>query len=265
MNNIFLDLGPIKIYWYSILLLIAFFTAGALAFKEAKKFNISEAFMTNYFFYLVPIVIIGARLYFVLFNLDYYKMYPTDIFKTWEGGLAIHGGVIAGIIFTYFYTKKYKISFFRMTDIGAVSLIFGQALGRWGNFMNGEAFGPVTTLSALQKQPIPNFVIEGMNIGGIYHLPTFYYESVWCLIGFVLLLLLRRMKSLKISNLTSFYLVWYGLGRFWIEGLRTDSLMMGNLRIAQLVSLLSILIGIALFVHSKKSSPKNNLYNQKEA
>lgn len=265
MNNILLDLGPIKIYWYSFILLIAFFIGGALAFKEAKKFHISEAFMTNYFFYLVPLVIIGARLYFVAFNLDYYMMNPLDIFKIWEGGLAIHGGVIAGLLFTYFYTKKYNIRFFRMTDIGAVSLIIGQAIGRWGNFMNGEAFGPVTTLTALQKLPIPNFVIEGMNIGGVYHVPTFYYESIWCLIGFIILLVLRRMKHLKLSNLTSFYLVWYGIGRFWIEGLRTDSLMLGNLRVAQLISLTGIILGIAIFIHSRKSSPLSNLYKEVEA
>lgn len=264
MNNIFLDLGPIKIYWYSIILLIAFALGGFLAFREAKKNKISENFMTNYFFYLVPIVIIGARAYFVLFNLDYYTMNPIDIFKVWEGGLAIHGGIITGLIFTYFYTKKYKIRFLRLLDIGCVSLLLGQAIGRWGNFMNGEAFGPVTTLDVLHSQHIPSFIIEGMNLGGVYHMPTFYYESLWCLVGFVLILVIRKWRYLKVGNLTSFYLVWYGIGRFFIEGLRQDSLMFGSLRVAQLASIFMIVVGIVLFVSSRKQSPLSNLYREVE-
>lgn len=264
MNNVFLDFGAIKIYWYSVILLFAFLIGGALAFKEAKKFKITDAFMTNYFFYLVPCAIIGARLYFVLFNLDYYSMNPLDICKVWEGGLAIHGGILAGLIFTFFYTKKYNIRFLRMTDIGAVSLLLGQAIGRWGNFMNGEAFGPVTTLESLQKLPIPQFVIDGMNMGGIYHVPTFYYESIWCIVGFIIIILLRNIKHIKLGNLTSFYLVWYGIGRFFIEGLRQDSLLFGSLRIAQLISFLGIIVGIIMFIHSRKYSPFQNLYKDVE-
>lgn len=253
MSNIFLDLGAIKIYWYSIILLIAFFIGGSLALREAKKNKISENFMTNYFFYLVPTVIIGARLYFVLFNLDYYMHSPIEMLKVWEGGLAIHGGIIAGILFTYYYTKKYKVRFLRMLDIASVSLLIGQAIGRWGNFMNKEAFGPITTIEALKKQPIPNFVISGMKIGGVYHLPTFYYESVWCLIGFISMLFLKKWKKLKVGNLTSFYLVWYGFGRFFIEGLRQDSLMFGPIKAAQMVSVFMIVIGIIMFVGSYKN------------
>lgn len=250
MNNIFLDLGIIKIYWYSIILLVAFFLGGILALKEAQKKGIKESFMTNYFFYLVPLVIIGARIYFVIFNLDYYSMYLLDIFKVWEGGLAIHGGLIAGILFTYYYTKKYNISFLKLLDIGAVSLILGQAIGRWGNFMNGEAYGPVTSYEALQKAHIPKFVIEGMNIGGTYYTPTFFYESIWCIIGFLILyFVIKKIPKQKIGTCTSFYLIWYGIGRFQIESLRQDSLMLGSLKVAQCVSIIMILIGILLLVY----------------
>lgn len=248
MNSILLDLGNIKIYWYSVLICIAFIIGAVLALKEAKKWNIPKEYMTNYFFYLVPIVIIGARIHYVIFNLDLYKNNLIDIFKIWEGGLAIHGGIIAGLLWTLFYTKKYKVNFFKIADIMVVSLILGQAIGRWGNFFNGEAYGPVTTLENLQNMHIPNFIIDGMYINGLYYEPTFFYESIWCLIGFIVMLIMRTHKKLLISNLTSFYLIWYGLGRFYIEGLRMDSLMAGDLKVAQIISLIMILFGIIIFI-----------------
>lgn len=250
MNNIFLDLGVIKVYWYSIILLIAFFLGGALAIKQAMKKGIKESFMTNYLFYLVPIVIIGARIYFVLFHLDYYRVYPLDIIKVWEGGLAIHGGIMAGLLFTYFYTKKYHISFLPFLDILSPSLILGQAIGRWGNFMNGEAYGPAVTIEHLKNMHIPNFIIEGMNIGGTYYTPTFFYESIWCFIGFLIMYFgIRKIKNSKKGTLTSFYLLWYGIGRWKIESLRQDSLMLGSIKVAQLVSILMIIIGILMIVY----------------
>lgn len=260
MNPIFINIGNIQIYWYSVILFIAFLLGALLALKEAEKYNISKDFMYNLFFYLVPVVLIGARLYFVLFHLDYYSNNLIDIFKVWEGGLAIHGGIIAGIIFVTYYTKKYNVNTLKITDILVVSLIIGQALGRWGNFFNGEAHGPVTTVTHLQNLHLPNFVIEGMYINGNYYIPTFFYESLWCLIGFIMLLLIRRSNKIKIGQLTSIYLVWYGLIRVFIEKMRTDSLMLGNLKIAQLVSILMIVIGIILFIKSSK----NKKYNIKE-
>ena len=141
-----------------------------------------------------------------------------------------------------------------------VSLVIGQALGRWGNFFNSEAHGPVTTVTHLHNIHLPNFVIEGMYINGNYYIPTFFYESLWCLIGFIMLLLIRRSNKIKIGQLTSIYLVWYGLIRIFIEKMRTDSLMLGNLKMAQLVSILMIIVGIIMFIKLK-----NNLkYNDKE-
>lgn len=260
MNPIFINIGNIQIYWYSIILFIAFLLGALLALKEAEKYNISKDFMYNLFFYLVPVVLIGARLYFVLFHLDYYSNNLIDIFKVWEGGLAIHGGIIAGIIFVTYYTKKHNVNTLKITDILVVSLVIGQALGRWGNFFNSEAHGPVTTVTHLHNIHLPNFVIEGMYINGNYYIPTFFYESLWCLIGFIMLLLIRRSNKIKIGQLTSIYLVWYGLIRIFIEKMRTDSLMLGNLKMAQLVSILMIIVGIIMFIKLK-----NNLkYNDKE-
>lgn len=253
MNPILLDLGFFKIYWYSFFLLVGFTIGGVLAFHEAKKYQIKEDFMINLFFYTIPIAFVGARIYYVLFNLDFYSVNPLDIFKIWEGGLAIHGGIIAGFIFLSFYCKKHKVSLFKITDILVVSLILGQAIGRWGNFFNGEAHGVETTLTTLQNFHLPEFIVKGMYINGSYYIPTFLLESIWDFFGFILLYYFRNRKNSKIGQTTSLYLIWYGIGRLIIEGMRTDSLMLGNIRIAQLVSIVTIGIGISLIIYNRKA------------
>ena len=261
MNPIFLDLGFIQIYWYSVILLFAFFVGGSLAIKEAKKWNIDENFMINLFFYVIVFGLIGARLYYVLFNLDFYKANPSSIFRVWEGGLAIHGGLVASLLVVFLYTKKYKVKTFRLLDILVVSLILGQAIGRWGNFMNGEAHGIATTLAHLQSLHLPQFIIDGMYINGEYYLPTFLFESISSLIGFIVLYIYRSNKYAKIGNTTALYLIWYGITRFIIEGMRTDSLMLGNFRVAKIVSIIMIICGIIIFIKNKKGSVFSNLYN----
>ena len=258
MNPIALSLGPIKIYWYSIIILLAIITGSAVLFKQAKKQNIKEEIITNLIFYGVLWGIFGARIYYVLFNLNYYIKNPIEIVEIYNGGLAIHGGIIAGILVVYFYTKKYKMNFLKTLDISVVGIIIAQAIGRWGNFFNQEAFGKLTTKAALIKQRIPNFIIEGMYIDGAYYQPTFLYESVWNLIGFIIMLFLRRAKKLKVGYLTGFYLIWYSIGRCFIEYFRSDSLMLGNIKVAQLISLSLIVIGIIVII---KSTKKNELYN----
>lgn len=264
MNPIFLEFGSIKIYWYSITMFMAILIGGSLVLKEAKKFKIPENFMVNLFFYMIPIALIGARLYYVLFNLDFYLQDPISIFKVWEGGLAIHGGMIAGLIFLIIYTRKYKVNTLRILDFIVVGLIIGQAIGRWGNFFNGEAHGTITSLENLQNLFIPDFIIEGMHIGNFYYQPTFYYESIWCLLGFVFLLSMRKYSYLKVGQLSSLYFIWYGIGRFVIEGMRTDSLMAGNFRIAQIVSFSMIIIGLIMILVFNKGSKFQNLYNGDE-
>jgi len=251
MNPIFLDLGIIQIYWYTVILFVAFLLGGTIALNKAKKEDIDNEFMINFFFYLIPIVIVGARLYYVLFNLDYYSNNVIEIVKVWEGGLAIHGGVIAGLIFTIFYTRRYNIKTLKMFDIMVVSLILGQAIGRWGNFMNSEAYGPITNLETLKNLFIPQFIIDGMYINGVYYHPTFFYESLWCFIGFIILLIIGKLNK-KTGILFSTYLIWYGIGRFLIESLRQDSLFLGNIKVAQLVSLIYIIVGIITLIKLRK-------------
>ena len=257
MNPILLQIGSFKIYWYSVMILLGVLTGCYIAMKESKKFNIAKEKISDMLFYTVLFGIIGARLYYVIFNLDYYINNPIDIIKVWEGGLAIHGGIIAGAIYLIYYTKKNNLDTLLITDICAPGLLIGQTLGRWGNFFNGEAHGPVTTLEYLKNLHVPNFIIKGMNIDGIYYVPTFFYESLWCIIGLIIIILCRRIKKIKISQITGFYLIWYGIGRYIIESYRTDSLMLKTLKQAQIISLIMISIGIILFIISMKKEKYN--------
>lgn len=252
MNPIMIDFGIFQIYWYSFFLLIAFIIGGTLILKQAKKRNIKEDFIINLFFYTIPIAFIGARLYYVIFNFDYYSVNLIDIFKIWEGGLAIHGGVLFGFLFVWYYTKKHNISLWKITDMLVIGLILGQAIGRWGNFFNGEAHGAVTTLSHLQDLHLPNFIINGMYIDSTYYIPTFLYESIWDFIGFIILYIFYSKRNNKSGQTSGLYLIWYGIGRFIIEGMRTDSLMLGNIRMAQLVSIITLIFGLILIIYSKR-------------
>jgi len=248
MNPVLIDLGFMEVRWYSVLILIAFVIGYFLVVNRCKKNKIPLIFISDLCFYVVIFCIIGARLYYCLFNLDYYSKNLIDIFKIWEGGLAIHGGIIAGIITIYFYTRKKEISLLKILDIFAPALVLGQAIGRWGNFFNGEAFGPATTLTTLQSFGIPQFIIDGMYINGVYHHPTFLYESIGCLLIFIIIMLIRNLKNIKEGTITAIYLIFYGIIRFLIESLRQDSLMLFNIKVAQLVSIIMILVGIYLLI-----------------
>lgn len=252
MNSVAINIGPITIYWYSICILLAFCIGFFLANKEIKKHkSIPKDFLYDYFFMLVPIVILGARFYYVIFEWSSYKDNIIDIFKIWNGGLAIHGGVIAGAIYTYIYTKKKNINPFRFMDIAVPCLVLGQAIGRWGNFFNQEAYGPVVSLDTLKSLPIPKFVIDGMYINGNYHHPTFFYESMTCLLCFIIIMLVRKYyKNLKVGTLCGIYFIIYGIERFLVESLRQDSLMLGSIKVAQLVSVLMFILGIVFITCS---------------
>ena len=254
--NPLIDLGFISIHWYSVLIFIGILLGSNIVIKEAKRHGFDENTIIDLLFLIVIFGIIGARIYYVLFNLDYYISRPLDIFKIWEGGLAIHGGIIAGVICILVFCYKKKINFLKILDYVVVGLILAQGIGRWGNFFNGEAHGAITSLEFLQSLYLPDFIIDGMYINGNYYIPTFFYESIWCLLGFIILLWFRRRKFNKVGYLTSFYLIWYGFERFFVEGMRTDSLMLFDFRIAQIVSIIMVLIGICLFIYSYKKSLK---------
>ena len=247
MNPMLLDLGFIQIRWYSVLILLAFVIGYFLVINKCKKKGISTTQISDMCFYLIIICILGARIYYCLFNLDNYNNI-IQMLKIWEGGLAIHGGLIAGIIFIYFYTKKKKISLLDVLDIFAPALVLGQAIGRWGNFFNGEAFGPVTSLTTLKSLNIPSFIIDGMYIDHSYHHPTFLYESISCFIIFIILMIVRNLKTIKPGQIAAIYFIFYGIIRFFIESLRQDSLMIFNVKVAQLVSIIMIIVGLYLFI-----------------
>ena len=257
MNPVAISLGPIKIYWYSITMLIAILSGAYILLRQARKQNIKEEFITNLIFYGVLWGILGARIYYVLFNLDYYFQNPIEIIEIYNGGLAIHGGIISGSIFFIYYCHKHKINFLKIFDMAVPGLILAQAIGRWGNFFNQEAHGPATTKQILENLPIPDFIINGMNINGTYYHPTFFYESIWNLLGFIVLIILRKKLKLKPGQLTGIYFIWYSLARFLIESLRTDSLMLGPIKIAQAVSIILFFLGILLILRKKKDTRIN--------
>ena len=254
-----INLGFISIHLYSICLMIAVALGYSLIIRESKRHGFDGEEIGNMMFYAIIIGIIGARIYYCLFNLDYYLSSPLNIFKVWEGGLAIHGGIIAGFLTILYFCKKKNYNLLLILDFIVVGLIIAQAIGRWGNFFNGEAHGPITTLSYLKSLYLPNFIIKGMLIDGDYYIPTFLYESLWCLLGFIIMYLFRWKKYNKIGYMTSLYFIWYGIERFFVESLRTDSLMFFNFKIAQIVSLIMIIIGIIIFIYSFKN---NSIYKE---
>lgn len=261
MNPVMFTIFGINIHWYSVLILIGIVVGVILLEKEAKKFKYPKDLIFNIAFWAIIIGIIGARLYYVIFNFSYYKSNLLEIFAIWNGGLAIHGGIIAGVLTVIFFAKKYHLNFLKLLDMAAPSLILAQAIGRWGNFFNGEAHGIATTYSTLKDLFVPEFIIDGMNIGGIYYLPTFYFESLWCLLGFIILLIIRRMKYIKIGATTCIYLMWYSLGRFFIEAWRTDSLMIGGFKVAQIISIILFIIGLVYLIVLSRKGKYENLYH----
>lgn len=245
MDRIFLSLGPITIYWYSVLIVISVCIGIFFSTKIAKKNGLGRDFIMDLIFYLIPVGIIGARIYYVIFNFSVFKDNLLDIFKIWEGGLAIYGVVIASIIFIIFYCKKKNKDVLLTIDTLIPYLILGQGIGRWGNFINKEAHGAITTFEYLKSLHLPNFIINGMYINGNYYIPTFLYESLWCILGFIILLIIRKKDNFNHKGILLFsYFIWYGIGRFFIEGLRTDSLYLGIFRVSQIVSIILILVGI---------------------
>lgn len=259
MNRVAFNIFGFNVYYYSLCILLGVIEAYILITREGKKQGLPKEFISDLIFYTLIIGILGARVYYCVFNLDYYLANPSEILKIYNGGLAIHGGVIAGFIFVYFYTKKKNVSFIKILDIVAPAVIIAQSFGRWGNFFNQEAHGGITTYQNLKNMHIPEFIINGMHIEGKYYYPTFFFESIWCLIGFIILMIARKNKNLRKGFQIGFYFIWYGIGRFFIEALRTDSLMFFGLKIAQIVSLIGIIIGIIIIVTNRNKKYYNEM------
>ncbi|MDX2241278.1 MAG: prolipoprotein diacylglyceryl transferase [Leptolyngbyaceae cyanobacterium bins.302] len=243
----FLSWGWLSVRWYGLLIASAVLIGVTLSQYLARKRNVNPDLVSDLAIWLVIGAIPCARLYYVLFEWEEYAQRPADILAIWKGGIAIHGAIIGGLLAALIFCRLQKVQFWQMADLIAPSLALGQAIGRWGNFFNSEAFGRPTDLPWKLYIPPQNRPVEYVNAE--YFHPTFLYESLWNLAVFGLLMLLffRDLKGkprLKTGTLFLIYLIAYGCGRFWIEGLRTDSLMLGSLRIAQIVSLVTIAIGI---------------------
>lgn len=262
MNPIALQIGPFSIKWYSLMILLGVVVGIGLLLKEGKKYNYPKDFLFNLCFWAIIFGFIGARIYYVLFNFDIYKNDPISIFKIWEGGLAIHGGLIAGSITMYLYCKKYNVRLLKITDMAVPGILLAQSIGRWGNFFNMEAHGGAVLRSTLESFHIPEFIINGMNINGVYYHPTFFYESLWCLLGFIIFILLKHYKYLKVGSLTFSYLCFYSVGRFVIEALRTDSLMIGGFKVAQILSIILFIIGIIGLMLETRKGKFEDLYSE---
>jgi phosphatidylglycerol:prolipoprotein diacylglycerol transferase len=249
LDPVAVQIGPITIYWYGIIMTSAFIAGTALAYSNASRKGINPEHILNMLILIIPAAIIMARLYYVVFSWDYYKFNPLEIFATWHGGLAIHGGLLGGFLAGYIYVRKHKLDFWKISDIFAPSIILGQAMGRWGNFMNQEAYGGPVTLEYISR--FPDFIQNQMFINGQYYHPTFLYESVWNLLIFALLMVLVRRSHIPGQIFLS-YLALYSVGRFFIEGLRMDSLYLGPFRVAQLVSLVLIAAAVTLYLRLKR-------------
>lgn len=291
IDPVAISLGPLQIHWYGIIMGSAVMIALWLAIREGRQHGLDSELFLDMMIWVIPAAIVGARLYYVLFEWDYYLQNPGDIIAVWKGGLAIHGGLIGALIAGFVFVKKRDVVFLQIADIVAPSILIGQAIGRWGNFINQEAHGGEVSRGFLENLYLPDWLIEQMNIQGVYYHPTFLYESLWNLAGFFILLGLRKWNPRR-GEIFFSYLIWYSLGRFFIEGLRTDSLTFdgpawlasllngiwtpmnvlfepgvmadGNIRIAQLVSLGLVLVGGILIVMRRVRSQTVEPYLKKE-
>ncbi|HEJ7082084.1 TPA: prolipoprotein diacylglyceryl transferase [Staphylococcus aureus] len=257
------NLGPLSVRWYGIIIAVGILLGYFVAQRALVKAGLHKDTLVDIIFYSALFGFIAARIYFVIFQWPYYVENPSEIIKIWHGGIAIHGGLIGGFIAGVIVCKVKNLNPFQIGDIVAPSIILAQGIGRWGNFMNHEAHGGPVSRAFLEQLHLPNFIIENMYINGQYYHPTFLYESIWDVAGFIILVNIR--KHLKLGETFFLYLTWYSIGRFFIEGLRTDSLMLtSNIRVAQLVSILLILISISLIVYRRiKYNPP--LYSKVEA
>jgi phosphatidylglycerol:prolipoprotein diacylglycerol transferase len=285
MNSIALSIGPVSIRWYGIIMCLAIIAGLVLAIREGKRYQIPSDFFTDLLLIGAPSAIVGARIYYVAFKWDYYQNHLLEVFMVWQGGIAIYGALIGAIIGGYFFIRSKGYSFWRIADIVAPSLIIGQIIGRWGNFTNQEAHGgPVEESFLRNTLHLPGFIVDQMNVQGmgIYYHPTFLYESLWNIVGILLLFWLRRRPFLKAGELFASYFIWYSIGRFFIEGLRADSLDFsgpswlaacmnalwspmniffepgpmtygGNVRISQLVALLIIITAVTFIIVRRRN------------
>ena len=244
MDRVAFTIFGIDVMWYGVLIATGMLIGIALAIREAKRVGISEDDVLNIAIIAIPVAIICARLYYVIFSWDYYSQNPGEVFNIRGGGLAIHGGLIGGILTGFIYAKIKKLDFFKTADAVMVGMPLAQAIGRWGNFINGEAHGGPTSLP------------WGIMVDGVKVHPTFLYESIWDFGIFLFIMFYMRKKKTYEGEVIVSYITLYSIGRFFIEGLRTDSLMFGPIRMAQFISLVGVVGGLILHFYLKNRAKK---------
>ncbi len=238
------ELFGLRINFYGLTTALSYLLGVVIVCLIAKKRGFKSENIITLACYVIPLAIVGARIYYVLFKLENYANF-WDVFKIWEGGLAFYGGLIGGFVGVVLYCFIHKKKLLALIDIIAPALILAQSLGRWGNFFNQEAFGYPVENPAWQWFPFAVYIN-----GSGWHLATFFYESLWNALGFALLMLiLYKCKFKQNGMIAAFYLIIYGLGRLWIEGLRTDSLYIGSIRVSQFLSGIFVLAGLAIVVY----------------
>lgn len=248
INPIALQWGPFRVHWYGIIIASAVILALWLSIREGRRLGIPEDDFYDALLWSLPIAVICARTYYVVFQWSYYSHNLSEIIAIWDGGIAIYGALIGGLITILCFCHYRHLNAWLFLDVLAPSVILAQAIGRWGNFMNQEVYGLVTTKAHLMALHLPTWIINQMYIGGAYRVPTYLYESVGDLLGFVILLIIRhRHHWLKQGEVLCGYLGWYALVRMIVEGMRTDSLMLGQLRVSQWLSVV-ILIAVVIIV-----------------
>lgn len=247
MNPVAFSIFGIQVHWYGIIITFAMILSVSLILKEAKKQGFKEDDFLDMAIITLPVAIISARLYYVLFNLEYYKTF-TQIIDIRQGGLAIHGGLIGGAVTALLVARHKGMNLIKSADLVVPYISLAQSIGRWGNYVNQEAYGRETNLP------------WAINIDGKMVHPTFLYESIWNIILFFVLK--KIYKNKKFDGIVSgMYMILYSVGRFFIESLRTDSLMIGGLRTAQIASVCMIMLGIIiilLFKNKKMEKPYKN-------
>jgi phosphatidylglycerol:prolipoprotein diacylglycerol transferase len=248
-NPIAFSVFGLDVRWYGIFIATALLIGLFIGIKRAPKYGIDSDVILDFFLYMTPAVVIGARLYYVIFNLKYYLSNPSEIFAIWNGGLAIHGGIIAGVIVALILCHVKKIKFLTLVDVIIPGLPLGQAIGRWGNYFNQEAYGVQTDL--------PWAITVNDAVYGLIKVhPTFLYESLWDFMIFGFLFFYEDKLKKVDGELFFVYLGLYSIGRFFIEGLRTDSLMFLGLRVAQLLSLALAIVGFAGIAYLRKNETR---------
>lgn len=258
INKIAFGLGPLMIRWYAVLIVGGAGIGVWLAYKEAPYRHLTGEDIIDFVIWAVPSGLVGARLYYVIFNWSYYSKYPNEIIALWDGGGAIYGSLIAGSIVLFIFSYYRMVNPMDILDVAVPAVFLGQSIGRWGNFVNQEAYGKAVE----NLDWLPSFIQKQMYIDGSYRIPTFLFESLGTLIGFILVIFLRhRLKSILRGEVFGFYLIWYGSLRLIIEGMRTDSLMFGMLRVSQVLSLIFVLIGTYLIFYRRFKIKNVEVYN----